>query len=159
LVVASLVIAVLTLFLAVFIHSETREALGRINAISDTLPGAYDVKRVIRDMEDTKQRRGKVVCDAPKNTHVEYSMPAPDIRPAERRKNTFWRLIRKLASYWSGDIYESVVEESPKMGKWEVISAGIGTAELEKRLTEGWEPFSVTDSSTIWLRKYRRRDN
>ena len=67
--IASLVVAVITLGLALFIHSETRDIFSRVNLILHTLPGAYDVKRCINDIEKSKEDRVKVVCDVPKNTH------------------------------------------------------------------------------------------
>lgn len=153
-VVASLVVAVITLFLALFIHSETREMLGRMNAISDTLPGAYDVNRVIKDREKSKEERAKIVSDLPKNTHIAFVVPGSKIPWYRRAKNSFWSFMRKRASCWSGDIYESIVKEW-EMGKWEIKSGIIDSPEVETLLAQGWEPFSMTDTNMTWLRKYK----
>lgn len=152
-VVASLVVAVITLVLALFIHSETREMLGRMNAITDTLPAAYDVNRVIKDREKSRQERAKIVSDVPKNTHIAFHGSGPEIPRFRRVKNAFWNFMRKLASCWSGDIYESIVEER-KMGKWEIKSGIIESPEIKTLLAQGWEPFSMTDTNMTWLRKY-----
>jgi len=112
--IASLMLAIITLIFALFIHSETREALSRINIMLDTLPGAHDVHRLIDDIEKTKQRRGRIICDKPKNTHISYAMPFTDIPLGIRIRNNFWRFIKRLAGYLSGDIYESIVEPSDK---------------------------------------------
>lgn len=156
---ASLVVAVITLCLALFIHSETRDIFTRVNLILHTLPGAYDVKRCINDIEKSKEDRVKVVCDAPKNTHLAFIQPAPKISRFRRMKNGFWRFIRKLASYWSGDIVdESVVKESV-LGKWEIKSSTINSTELNNLLEQGWEPFCITTSNQVWVRKHSNPDN
>ena len=149
----SLGVAVFTLILAIFIHSETRDTLGRMNAITDTLPGAYDVNRLIGDLEKTGELRGRVVCDAPKNTHIGWSLLPPEIPWRKRIKNKIWRFIRTVANYWSGDIYESMVEES-KMGKWEITSGWKTSSAVNELLMQGWEPFSMTSDGKVWLRKH-----
>jgi hypothetical protein len=154
LIVASLIIAVITLVVAVFIHSETRDILSRISLIIHTMPGAYDVNRLIRDIERSKQDRAKVVCDAPKNTHLKFTQPAPKISRYRRIKNVFWEYIRKLTGYWSGDIIdESVIQESV-IGRWEIKSSPIGSPDLLELLNEGWEPFSVASGNQVWVRKH-----
>lgn len=158
-VVASLVVAVITLGLAFFIHSETRDIFSRVNLILHTLPGAYDVRRCIDDIERSKEDRVKVVCDAPKNTHLAFIQPAPKISRFRRMKNRFWRFIRKLASYWSGDIVdESVVQESV-IGKWEIKPSTINSKDLDELLNKGWEPFSITPDNQVWVRKHSNSDN
>ena len=157
--VAALVVAVITLCLALFIHSETRDTFSRVNLILHTLPSVYDVKRCINDIERSKEDRVKVVCDAPKNTHLAFILPAPQISRFRRIKNGFWRFIRKLASYWSGDIVdESVVKESV-LGKWEIKSSPINSKDLYELLNNGWEPFSITTSNQVWVRKHSNPDN
>jgi len=158
LVVASLVIAIITFSLALFIHSETRDIFSRVNLIIHTLPGAHDVKRCINDIEKSKEQRATVVCDAPKNTHIDFKLPASEISRFRRTKNGFWRFIRKLASYWSGDIVdESVVRESV-IGKWEIKSSTMYSRELNNLLESGWEPFCVTTSNQVWIRKHINTD-
>jgi len=152
--VASLVIATITLVLAVFIHSETRDIFGRINLIIHTLPGAHDVKRCIDDIEKSKQDRVRVVCDAPKNTHLAFALPAPEISRFRRIKNGFWESIRKLAGYLSGDIIEESVIQESVIGKWEIQSSPEGSPALAKLLSTGWEPFSITPDRQVWVRKH-----
>ncbi len=149
--VASLVVAILTLIFALFIQSETREMLGRINAITDTLPGAHDVNRVIMDRNKSKQDRAIIVSDLPKNTHIAFVPAGPEIPWA---KNALWNFIRKGASYLSGDIYEPMVKQST-MGKWEIKSANSESEEIKTLFTHGWEPFSITENNMTWLRKYK----
>lgn len=157
--IAALVVAVITLGLALFIHSETRDIFSRVNLILHTLPGAYDVKRCINDIERSKEDRVKVICDAPKNTHLAFIQPAPKISRFRRTKNGFWRSIRRCASYWSGDMVdESVVKESV-LGKWQIKSSTIDSTDLDNLLKHGWEPFCIAGSNQIWLRKHSNQDN
>jgi len=147
--VASLVIAAITLVLAVFIHSETRDIFGRINLIIHTLPGAHDVKRCIDDIGKSKQDRVRLVCDAPKNTHLAFTLPAPEISRYRRIKNGFWEFIRKSAGCWSGDIIEESVIQESVIGTWEIKSSPEGSSDLAKLLSTGWEPFSITIGKQI----------
>ena len=157
--VASLVVAVITLLLALFIHSETRDIFSRVNLMVHTMPGALDVNRCIKDIENSKERRATIVCDAPKNTHLAFVLPAPKIPWLRRMRNGFWRCLRKLAGCWSGDIFhESMVKESD-LGKWEIKSCNIGSSDLDKLLTGGWEPLSVTSGNQVWVRKHFNLDN
>jgi hypothetical protein len=151
---ASLLIAAITLVLAVSIHSETRDIFNRISLIMRTLPGAHDVERCIDDVEKSKEDRAVVVCDAPKNTHMAFTQPAPEISRYRRVKNGFWELVRKSASLWSGDIVDiSVIRESV-IGKWTIKSSPEGSTELDRLLSSGWEPFSVTPDKQVWIRKH-----
>jgi hypothetical protein len=154
LLVASFIIASITLVLAVFIHSETRDIFGRINLIIHTLPGAHDVKRCIDDIEKSKEDRVRVVCDAPKNTHLAFTQPAPKISQYRRIKNGFWEFIRKSAGCWSGDIIDTSVIKESVIGKWEIQSSPEGSADLDKLLITGWEPFSITADRQVWVRKH-----
>ena len=152
--IASLIIAIITLVFAVFIHSETRDIFGRINLIIHTMPGAHDVNRLIRDIERSKQDRAKVVCDAPKNTHLAFTQPAPKISWHRRTRNVFWEYVRKLTGYWSGDIIdESVIQESV-IGKWEIKSGPMSSPGLLELLNKGWEPFSIASDNQVWVRKH-----
>lgn len=158
-VVASLVIALVTLILALFIHSETRDIFSRVNLMVHTLPGARDVNRCIRDIENSKEERATIVCDAPKNTHLEFVQPAPKISRPRRIKNGFWRFLRKVAGCWSGDVFhESMVRESG-LGKWQIRCVGIGSSALGTLLKGGWEPFGVTRANEVWLRKHSNIDD
>lgn len=150
----SLVIAVLTLVLAVFIHSETRDIFGRINLIIHTLPGAHDVTRLIQDIERSKQDRAIVVCDAPKNTHLAFTQPAPKMSWHRRTRNGFWEFIRKSAGRWSGDVIDASVIRESVTGKWEIRSSPEGSADLDKLLSTGWEPFSIAPDRQVWVRKH-----
>jgi len=154
LLVASLVIAAITLVLAVFIHSETRDIFSRINLIIHTLPGAHDVKRCIDDIEKSKEDRVRVVCDAPKNTHLAFTQPAPKISWCKRTKNRFWEFIRKLTGYLSGDIIEESVIQESVIGTWEIKFGPIGSPDLAELLNKGWEPFSITPDNQVWVRKH-----
>lgn len=147
----SLGVAIFTLVLAIFIHSETRDMLRHIKAITYTLPGAYDVDRLIRDIEKTGELRGKVVCDEPKNTHIHYTMPCPQVPRGKWIPNRIWRFVGSLASVFSGNI-DVAIERTPK-GRWEISSGCITSLEVGKFLEEGWEPFSVTSDNKVWLRK------
>ena len=153
-IVASLIIAVITLVLAVFIHSETRDIFSRINLIIHTLPGAHDVKRCIDDIEKSKEDRVRVVCDAPKNTHLAFTQPAPEISRYRRIKNGFWGFMRKLTGCWSGDIIDASVIKESVIGKWEIQSSPEGSPALAKLLSTGWEPFSITPDKEVWVRKH-----
>lgn len=152
--VASLIIAAITLVLAVFIHSETRDIFSRINLIIHTLPGAHDVNRLIRDIEKSKEDRVRVVCDAPKNTHLKFTQPAPKISRYRRIKNVFWESIRKLTGCWSGDIIEESVIQESVIGTWKIKSRPEGSSDLAKLLSTGWEPFSITPDKQVWVRKH-----
>jgi len=154
--IAALMVALVTLVIAVSIHSEMRHLLGRINAIIDTLPGAYDAMRLIEDIERTGEQRGHVVCDSPKNTHISWDLaiPSPKTPRSKKIKSQIWRCIRRLAHSWSGDIYEPLVQP-PRTKKWELNSAFVGNAEAEEFLAKGWEPFSVTSDNKLWVRKVR----
>lgn len=152
--VASLIIAAITLGLAVFIHSETRDIFSRINLIIHTLPGAHDVKRCIDDIEKSKEDRVRVICDAPKNTHLAVTQPAPNISQYRRIKNRFWEFIRKSAGRWSGDIIDESVIQTSVIGKWKIQSSPEGSADLDKLLSTGWEPFSITPDKQVWVRKH-----
>jgi hypothetical protein len=154
LLVASLIIAAITLVLAVFIHSETRDIFNRINLIIHTLPGAHDVKRCIDDIEKSKEDRVRVVCDAPKNTHLAVTQPAPKISQYRRIKNGFWEFIRKSAGCWSGDIIDESVIQTSVIGKWKIKSGPIDSPDLTDLLNEGWEPFSITPDKQVWVRKH-----
>ena len=152
--VASLIIAAVTLVLAVFIHSETRDIFSRINLIMHTLPGAHDVKRCIDDIEKSKEDRVRVVCDAPKNTHLAFTQPAPKISRYRRIKNGFWEFIRKSAGCWSGDIIDASVIKESVVGKWEIQPSPEGSPALAELLSKGWEPFSITPDKQVWVRKH-----
>ena len=152
--VASFIIAVITLVLAVFIHSETRDIFNRVNLIIHTMPGARDVNRLIQDIEKSKEDRVKVVCDAPKNTHLDFTQPAPKISQYRRIKNGFWQLIRKLAGCWSGDIIDEPVIRTSGIGEWKIQSSPEGSTDLAKLLNTGWEPFSITPDKQVWVRKH-----
>ncbi len=157
--VAALVVSVVTLLLAIFIHSETRDIFSRVNLMIHTLPGAHDMKRCIEDIEKSQEERATIVCDAPKNTHVDFIWPAPNIPRLRRMRNGFWRFVRKSAGYWSGDIFrESMVKESV-LGKWEIKSRNIDSADLDELLGGGWEPFSVANGNQVWVRKHRNQDS
>ena len=151
-VIASLVIAIVTLVIAILIQSETREVLGNIDAIMKTSPGAYDVDRVRRDIETTGEYRAKVVCVAPKYTHISYEpCSSSNVPRSVFRLNRLWRCLYSLAKRFSGDI--EIPVDKPCRIRWEIKSCCIGSEELNKSLAEGWEPFSVTTEGNIWLRK------
>jgi hypothetical protein len=154
LIVASLTIAIITLVLAVSIHSETRHIFSRVNLIIHTLPSAHDVGRCIDDIEKSKEDRAVVVCDSPKDTHLAFTQPAPKISRYRRIKNRFWEYIRNSASLWSGDIIDTSVIRESVIGTWEIKSSLEGSAELDKLLSSGWEPFSVTPDKQVWIRKH-----
>ena len=157
-VVASLVIALVTLILALFIHSETRDIFSRVNLMVHTLPGARDVNRCIKDIEDSKEERATIVCDAPKNTHLAWELPALTISRRRRIKNGFWRFLRKVTGCWSGDVFhESIVKESG-LGKWEIKSVNMRSSDLGRLLRGGWEPFGVTPANEVWVRKHFSTD-
>ena len=153
-IVASLIIGAITLILAVFIHSETRDIFNRINLVIRTLPGAHDVGRCIDDIEKSKEDRVRVVCEAPKNTHLAVTQPAPKISRYRRTKNGFWGFVRKSAGCWSGDIIDESVVQTSVIGKWKIQSSPEGSTNLDKLLTSGWEPFSITPDKQVWVRKH-----
>lgn len=153
-IVASLIIGAITLILAVFIHSETRDVFNRVNLIMHTMPGAHDVNRLIRDLDRAKEDRVIVVCDAPKNTHLHFTQPAPNIPQYRRIKNGFWEFIRKLAGYCSGNIIDESVVRTSGIGEWKIKSSPEGSSDLTKLLSTGWEPFSITPDNQVWVRKH-----
>ena len=95
----SLAVGVITLVIALLIQSITKDAVDRINAIVDTLPGAHDVRRLLEDIEETGDVRGQVICDGPKNTHIAWIMPPPEVPLTKRIKKRFWGRIRSLANH------------------------------------------------------------
>ena len=148
----SLGIAVITLIIALLIHSETRDVLGHIKAITYTLPGTYDVDRLREDIEKTGEIRGKVICVASKHTHIDWAIPAYDEIPRGKRiKIRFWKFLSKLSNYLSGNIDIPVVPRHSV--QWDITSGLISSSEVSKLLMEGWEPFSVTNDNEVWLRK------
>lgn len=149
---AALVLATVTLVIALFIHSEVRQALSRINAIIDTLPGADDVQRLIKDIENTGDQRGHVMSHALKNTYIKYVAPWPETPHYKKIKNKIWSWIYRLAQVWSGDVYEQLVLPS-KPRQWAFKSALTGSSKADDFIVDGWEPFSVTNDGTIWFRK------
>jgi len=149
--IVSLVVAAVTLFIAVLIHSETRDVLSHMNTIMYTLPGAYDVDRVRKDIETTGETRAKVICVASKHTHLAYEMPFSKIPRGLWVKNKVWKLLRRIAVYFAGDI-EIPVEMSKRI-KWEIKSSYVRGEELGKSLSEGWEPFSIASDDRAWLRR------
>lgn len=157
--IAALVIAAITLVLAVFIHSETRDIFSRVNLIIHTLPGAYDVKRCIEDIEKSKENRVRVVCDAPQNTHLAFTLPGLEISRYRRIKNGFWECIRKSANCWSGDIIDESVIQTSVIGEWKIKSSPEGSSDLARLLSTGWEPFSITLDKQIWVRKHFNSDS
>ena len=148
--IAALIVAIITLIFALFIHSEVRDTLSRLNAIMDTSRGAYDVNRVIKDIEKNKARRGTVICTEPKNTYVSWKPLSPQ---KLNLKDRFWMWIRTIASWFSGDTYQSVVEDENIEKKWEVTAENIIFGNMDELLRKGWEPFSVTDNRRMWFRK------
>jgi hypothetical protein len=151
---AALIVAIVTLILAIFIHSETREVFSRVNFIVHTLPGAYDVARCLKDIEQSKQERATVICDAPKNTHINFTPTGLSVSLFRRIKNRFWGIIRKLASYFSGDIFEEYMIQPSVIGRWEIKSHFNGSEDLKESLRIGWEPFSITPDNQVWIRKH-----
>ena len=149
---AALVLGIITLIITLAIHSEVRQALSRINVMIDILPGAYDVNRLIKDIENTGDQRGHVISYAPKNTYIAFCAPWPETSRYKKIKNRIWKWIFKLTQLWSGDIYESLVQTS-KSGKWAFNYAIMGSSSMSQLIAEGWEPFSVTRDHKIWLRK------
>ena len=148
----SLGVAVFTLFVAILIHSETRDALKHINTITYTLPGAYDIDRLNGDIEKTGEIRGKVVCVAPRHTHIAWYQPSLQKVPwVKRALNKIWRFIRVLANGFSGNI--DIPVSTPQEIKWDIISADFDSSEADRLLKQGWEPFSVTANNKVWLRK------
>jgi len=150
--IASLVVACVTLFLAFLIHSEARETWKHVDATISTLPGFHDIKRAIMDIEKTGEFRATVICDEPKSTHINWEMPPPGaVCLIKRKSNKIWEVFHKLANPIIGN-FEVPVGWTQRV-KWEINSMSIGSAEVEKLLTEGWEPFSVTSDGKIWIRK------
>ncbi len=149
--IAALVVAVITLCLALLIHSETRENWRYLNAISYTLSGAYDVGRLIDDIEKTGEYRGKVIRDPTRVTHIAYRMPGENVPRLLWIMNKIWRCIRKIAYFFSGNI--DVPQARAKTKKWEIESAKRTSQKARKLLTDEWEPFSVTTDDKVWFRK------
>jgi hypothetical protein len=148
----SLGVAVFTLFVALLIHSETREALKHINTITYTLPGAYDVDRLNRDIEKTGEIRGSVVCVASKHTHIAWNPSSSQkVTWGKRALNKIWGFTRDLSNGFSGNI--DIPVETPHNVKWDITSCHIKSPEEDKLLTLGWEPFSITNDDKVWLRK------
>jgi hypothetical protein len=148
----SLGVAVFTLFIAILIHSETREALKHINTITYTLPGAYDIDRLKGDIERTGEIRGKVMCVASKHTHIAWYQPSLEKVPrAKRALNEIWRFIRNLSSGFSGNI--DIPVDAPHDVSWDITSCQIKSPEADRLLTLGWEPFSISNDDKVWLRK------
>ena len=154
--IVSLVVAAVTLFIAVLIHSETRDVLSHMNTIMYTLPGAYDVDRVRKDIETTGEIRAKVICVASKHTHLAYEMPFSKIPRGLWVRNRVWKLLRGIAARFSGNIDIKVV--APQWVKWEFKPSDVENPELDELLGKGWEPFSVTSEGRVWLRKMVRRE-
>ena len=94
-----LAVGVITLVIALLIQSVKKDALYRINAMVDTLPGAHDVRRLLEDMKETGDVRGRVICDEPKNTHMAWIMPPPELPLTKRIKKRFRGRIRRLANH------------------------------------------------------------
>ena len=152
---ASLILAIFTLGLAVLIHSETRDALSQINLIAHTLPGTCDVKRCLDDMEKSGEQRARIVCDAPKTTHLAFTPSGQKVSRFRWAKKRLWGAIRKAASCCSGDIVDESVVQVSSTGKWEIKFGSLRSKELDDLLTGGWEPFSITPDSQVWVRKWR----
>jgi hypothetical protein len=148
--VAALIIALITLVFAVLIHSQTREVLNHINTITYTLPGAYDIERLKKDIEKTGEIRGKVVCITSKHTHIAFG----DFTRVSWKINIInavWRFVHRIADWFAGNI-EIPIEMTRKV-KWEITSGLIESQDVDKYLSEGWEPFSAASDGTVWLRK------
>ncbi|MFC1904388.1 hypothetical protein ACFLXT_01280 [Chloroflexota bacterium] len=108
------------------------------------------MKRVIRDIETTKTRRGQVICTEPKNTYVSLTPLSAQPLPLKER---FWMCIRRVANWLSGDTYDTVVDGEEAKKKWEITSGNIPNGQADKLLSEGWEPFSITSDDKMWLRR------
>ena len=150
----SLIVAIITLCLAVLIHSETRDALSQVNLIVHTLPGTRDVKRCIDDIEKSGEQRARIVCDAPKSTHLAFTPSGQKVSRSRRAKNWLWEAIRKAASCWSGDIVDESVVQVSSTGRWDIKSGSLESKELTDLLNGGWEPFSIATDRQVWVRKY-----
>jgi hypothetical protein len=154
--IVSLVVAAVTLFIAVLIHSEARDVLGHVNAITYTLPGAYDIERAKKDIERTGEIRARVICVAPKHTHLAYEMPFSKVPRGLWTRTRIWELLRGIATRFSGDI--EVPVEMPQWVKWEIKPSDVKGPELDKLLSGGWEPFSVTSEDRVWLRRMVKQE-
>ena len=87
------------------------------------------------------------------------AQPAPKISRFRREKNKIQDCIRDLANCFLGDIVdESVVKESV-LGKWEIKFSTIDSTELNNLFEQGWEPFCITTSNQVWVRKHSNPDN
>ena len=147
----SLGIAIATLVIAILIQSTTGDALSHINAVTYTLPSAYDVDRIMKDIEKTGQFRGKVVCNEPKTTNLAFEMPPKKAVPLNILISAMvWKSIRKAANCFSGSI--DVPVKMPNKVVWEV-KLPTETSEAEELMANGWEPFSTTNEGKFWLRK------
>ena len=111
----SLAVSLIALVFVVLVYSQTRETFRRISAIICTLPGAYDVERLMKDMEKTGETRGKVVCDAPKSTHIAYEMPFIRIPRVKLLNDKIWARVHVLADLISG--YYDIPVEREKSNK------------------------------------------
>ena len=149
--IAALLVAVITLFLALLIHSETRENWRNLNAISRTLPSAHDIGRLRDDIERTGEYRGKVVLDPTKSTHIAYRMPFEKVPRPQWVMSKIWRIVHKVAYFFSGNI--DIPQARAKTKKWEIKSARRASPKAKNLLTDEWEPFSVTIGDKIWFRK------
>lgn len=148
----SLAVSVITLIIALLIHSETRDVLSHVNTITYTLPGAYDVGRLRNDIEKTGEIRGKVICVASKHTHIDWSMPAySKVSVTKQLIRIIWRAFHNFANCFSGNVEIPVV--APPNVYWELKSGLITSSDLDKLIKQGWEPFSVTNDNKVWLRK------
>lgn len=149
--IAALVVAIITLFLALLIHSETRENWRNLNAISYTLPSAYDIGRLIDDIERTGEYRGKIIRDPTKVTHIAYRIPGEKVPRPQWVVNKIWRCVRKIAYFFSGNI--DIPQARANNKKWEIKSARRASPKAKRLLTDDWEPFSVTIGDKVWFRK------
>jgi len=147
----ALVIAAVTLIVAVLIHSETRDALSQMKAIVYTLPGAHDVSRLMVDIEKTRELRGKVILHESKSTHIAYKPSGPKVPLVRWIPHKIWRFGLTIANCFSGNI--EIPLEKASGAKWETKSGLIKSPEVTKLLEEGWEPFSVTSDNNLWLRR------
>jgi hypothetical protein len=149
--IAALLVAIITLFLALLIHSETRENWRNLNAISRTLPSAHDIGRLRDDIERTGEYRGKVILDPTKDTHIAYRKPFEKVPRPQWVMSKIWGNVHKIAYFFSGNI--DIPQARAKTKKWEIKSARLASTEAKKWLMDGWEPFSVTVDDNVWFRK------
>ncbi len=84
--------------MAILIQSTTKRALNRIDAIISTLPGAHDVNRLLKDLEETGEVRGKIVCTARRNTRISWHVPSLHVPTGwEKVKRRFWHYMGRVA--------------------------------------------------------------